>query len=224
MPTDADTRDAPAQNVHDTTGGDGADNEVSVQTEKQEGTADADTGADAAAEDPQPRTAPAARHRTRRWTRVVAYGLLPALVMALAIAGGYLKWAATSTVLAQAAAAESVQAATDGTIALLSYRPDTVDKDLTSARGRLTGTFATDYSQLVNDVVIPGAKQKSIAAIASVPAAASISSTPNHAVVLVFVNQTVTVGNDAPTSTASTGRVTLNKVDDKWLISAFDPI
>ncbi len=41
---------------------------------------------------------------------------------------------------------------------------------------------------------------------------------------LVFVNQTVTVGNDAPTDTNSSVRVTLEKVGDRWLISEFDPV
>jgi len=57
-----------------------------------------------------------------------------------------------------------------------------------------------------------------------VPAAASVSAESNHAVVLVFVNQTVVVGGDPPTDTASSVRVTLDKVGDKWLISAFDPV
>jgi Mce-associated membrane protein len=40
----------------------------------------------------------------------------------------------------------------------------------------------------------------------------------------VYVDQTVTVGNDAPTDTASTVRVTMEKVGNRWLISSFDPI
>jgi Mce-associated membrane protein len=73
-------------------------------------------------------------------------------------------------------------------------------------------------------VVIPGAKEKQIAAIASVPAAASVSVEPDEAVVLLFVNQTVTVGSDPPTDTASSVRVTLEKDGDRWLISKFDPV
>jgi Mce-associated membrane protein len=57
-----------------------------------------------------------------------------------------------------------------------------------------------------------------------VPAAASVSATQNHAVVLVFVNQTVIVGNDVPSSTASSVKVTLDKQGDRWLISGFDPV
>ena len=73
-------------------------------------------------------------------------------------------------------------------------------------------------------MVIPGAKQKQISALATVPAATSTSATENHAVVLLFVNQTVVVGKEAPTNTASSVRVTLDKIDGRWLISQFDPV
>ena len=84
-----------------------------------------------------------------------------------------------------------MQAAKDSTIALLSYKPDTVEQQLTAARDLLTGDFRDSYTSLTNDVVIPGAKQKQISAVATVPAMASVSANPRHAVVLVFVNQTV---------------------------------
>jgi Mce-associated membrane protein len=77
---------------------------------------------------------------------------------------------------------------------------------------------------LTHDLVIPGAKQKQISAVATVPAAAATSATPTHAVVLLFVNQSVVVGQSAPTSTASSVRVTLDKVGARWLISQFDPV
>jgi len=158
------------------------------------------------------------------WMRVLVCGVLPALAMLLAAAAGYLKWRDASVRDAQVARIESVHAATDNTIALLSYRPDTVEKDLGAARDRLTGTFRDSYTALTHDVVIPGAKQKQISATAAVPAAASVSANQDHAVVLVLVNQTVIVGNDAPTSTASSVRVTLDKIGGRWLISGFDPI
>ena len=162
--------------------------------------------------------------RRIRWSRAIAYGVLPGLALLLASAAGFLKWQDGSVRDAQVARAESVRAATDGTIALLSYRPDTVQKDLEAAKGRLTGTFLDAYTSLTHDVVIPGAKQKQISAVATVPAAASTSATANHAVVLLFVNQTVIVGKDAPTNTASSVRVTLDKVEGRWLISQFDPV
>jgi Mce-associated membrane protein len=99
-----------------------------------------------------------------------------------------------------------------------------VQKELEAAQGRLTGTFLDSYKSLTHDVVIPGAKEKQITAVATVPGAASTSATENHAVVLLFVDQTVIVGQDAPTNTASSVRVTLDKVDGRWLISQFDPV
>lgn len=162
--------------------------------------------------------------RRIRWSRVIAYGLLPGLALLLACGTGYLKWREGSVRDAPAARAESVQAATEATIALLSYRPDTVQNDLEAARRRLTGTFLDAYTQLTHDVVIPGAKQKQISAVATVPGAASLSASAEHAVVLLFVNQTITMGGDAPTSTVSNVRVTLDRIDGRWLVSQFDPV
>jgi Mce-associated membrane protein len=162
--------------------------------------------------------------RRVRWSGAIVYVVLPALALLLASAAGFLKWQDGSARDAATARTESVHAATDSTIALLSYKPDTVGKDLDAARGRLTGTFLNTYTSLTHDVVIPGAKQKQISAVATVPAAASTSATGNHAVVLLFVNQTVIIGQDAPTNTASSVRVTLDKVGGRWLISQFDPV
>lgn len=156
--------------------------------------------------------------------RRLAYVGLPILVFAGTIGAGYLKWRCETLRVEQRAAAESVAVAKEGVIALLSYRPDTVDKDLRSARDRLTGSFRDAYTSLINDVVIPGAKQKKITTAATVPAAASVSANATHAVAVVYVDQTMTMGSDAPTDTASTVRVGLDKVDGRWLISAFDPV
>jgi Mce-associated membrane protein len=169
--------------------------------------------------------APVEKRRTAgRVPRLIGYALLPGLALLLASAAGYLKWQDASLREAAIARAESVRAATDGTIALLSYRPDTVQKDLETARGALTGAFLDSYTKLTHEVVIPGAKQKQISAVATVPGAASKSATANHAVVLVFVNQTVIVGQDAPTNSASSARVTLDRIGGRWLISGFDPV
>jgi Mce-associated membrane protein len=165
---------------------------------------------------------PAARRTD--WAKVVAYGLLPALALMLALAAGYLKYVDNSVRDAAVARVESMQAAKDITVAMLSYQPETVDAQLNSARDLLTGSFKGSYTSLINDVVIPGAKQQQISAVATVPRAASVSADPNHAVVLVFVNQTVVVGTEAPTNTASSVRVTLDKQGDKWLISEFQPV
>jgi len=107
---------------------------------------------------------------------------------------------------------------------MLSYRPDAVDAQLGAARDRLTGAFRDSYTSVVDSVVIPGAKQKQVSAVATVPGVASVSATADHVVVLVFVDQTVIVGNGAPSSTSSAVGVTLNRTGERWLISGFHPI
>jgi Mce-associated membrane protein len=159
-----------------------------------------------------------------RWVRTMAYGVLPALALVMALAAGYLKWCDSVPRESRLAGSEAAHAAGDGAIAMLSYKPDTVEHDLDAARDRLTGGLKDSYTRLTHDVVIPGSRQKKIAAAARVPAAAAITASPGHAVVLVFVDQTITVGTDPPTETASRIRVSVDKVENRWLISGFDPI
>jgi Mce-associated membrane protein len=168
--------------------------------------------------------APADEPKTRRTSRLLTFGVLPAIALLLALAAGYLKWVAGSADDLTQARAESVRAARDDAVALLSYKADSVDKDLGAARERLTGEFKDAYTDLTRQVVIPGAKDKHINAVAKVNSAAPVSVTPNHAVTLLFVDQTVTIGDGAPTDTQPVIRVTLDKVNGRWLVSRFDPV
>lgn len=168
-------------------------------------------------------TSPGRRERPS-WARTIVFVVLPIVAMVVAGGVGYLRWQQWSLASADSAKAGSVQAATDATVAILSYRRDTVEKDLAAAESKLTGSFRDSYISLTKDVVIPGAKQKQVSAEASVPAAASVSTSADHAVVLVFVNQMLVMGSDAPTSTTSSVRVTLDRVSGNWLVSGFDPV
>ncbi|MGH3634478.1 MAG: hypothetical protein ACRDTS_10350 [Mycobacterium sp.] len=150
--------------------------------------------------------------------------VLPGLALLLAIGAGYLKWSTATIAPAETSGQAALATAKDSTVAMLSYRPDSAQRDLEAAQRRLTGSFADAYRSLIHDVVIPGARQKGIAAVASVPAAAIVTNNENHAVVLVMVDQTVTIGSEPPTATASSVRVTLDKVGQQWLISRFDPV
>lgn len=165
-----------------------------------------------------------ARWMPADWTRVVAYGLLPALALVLFFGAGYLKWIDTANSDAKRTAAQSVQATRESKVALLSYTPADVDEQLVEVRDRLTGKFRESYTSLTDHVINPGSKQQQITTVATVPAVASVSPAASCAVVLLFVNQTTTVGNGRPTDMASTVRVTLDRVDGRWLISEFDPV
>ena len=123
------------------------------------------------------------------------------------------------------AAKSAIAAASDGTIAILSYTPDKLDSDQAAAKSHLTGDFLTYYSKFTDQVVAPAAKQKAVSTQAGVKRAVVVELRPESAKVLVFLDQTTT-SKDAPepVQTASSVMVSLTKVHDRWLISAFDPI
>lgn len=182
------------------------------------------TAADIRESDTDPQPTSSRGKRSIAWPRVFGYGILPGLALVLALGAGYLRWSAGSADDLAQARAQSVQAAREDAVALLSYRADSVDKDLAAARDRLTGEFKDAYAELTRQVVIPGAKEKHISSAARVNAAASVSVAENHAVALVFVDQTVTIGDGAPTDTQPVVRMALDKVNGRWLVSRFEPV
>ncbi len=168
---------------------------------------------------------PVRPQRTRTLKRALVYGVLPAIALLLAVAAGYLKWLESTQREAASARVESVGVASDGTVALLSYKSDTVDEELHAAAARLAdGPFKDSYLALIRDVVVPGAEQQKISSVARVAAAASVSATPDRAVVLVFVDQDTTTAEQPPTTTTSSVRVTLEKQNGSWRITQFDPV
>ncbi|OBG44086.1 hypothetical protein [Mycolicibacterium fortuitum] len=124
-----------------------------------------------------------------------------------------------------AASATVLKAANDGTVALLSYAPDSLDRDFTAAKSHLTGDFLSYYTQFTQEIVAPAAKQKSVKTAASVVRSAVSEIHPDSAVALVFVNQaTTSAENPNGSFSASAVKVGLSKIDGNWLISSFDPV
>ncbi|WP_460359180.1 hypothetical protein [Mycobacterium sp. ZZG] len=124
-----------------------------------------------------------------------------------------------------AAEAEVVEAASDATASLLSYTPETIDTDLSTAQSLMTGEFATYYGKFTANVVAPAVRDRGVKATARVIDSALMELEPGQAKVLVFLNQeTVSRERPEPAVTASSVVVTVTKVENNWLISAFDPV
>lgn len=169
--------------------------------------------------------------------RRVSVGALPAipviplvLVLALLAAGGLAAWLYFTQYRpdeqSDAAVAKSaVDAARDGTVAMLSYKPDTLDQDFATAKSHLTGDFLTYYDKFTRQIVTPAAKEKAVTTTAQVVGAAASELHPNSAVVLVFVNQvTTSKERPDPAMASSSVLVSLTKVHGTWLITKFDPV
>jgi Mce-associated membrane protein len=169
--------------------------------------------------------------------RRVSVGALPAipviplvLVLALLAAGGLAAWLYFTQYRpdeqSDAAVAKSaVDAARNGTVAMLSYKPDTLDQDFATAKSHLTGDFLTYYDKFTRQIVTPAAKEKAVTTTAQVVGAAASELHPNSAVVLIFVNQvTTSKERPDPAMASSSVLVSLTKVHGTWLITKFDPV
>ncbi|MEB3980062.1 twin-arginine translocation pathway signal [Mycobacterium sp. 663a-19] len=174
---------------------------------------------------------PASRLANPRWLRLPRRKLV-AILLALFFVGsaGVASWMyvyqyrpdqETNTAASDAA----TRAAKDGTVALLSYAQESIDKDFANAKSRLTGEFLDYYSKFTAQVVSPAAKQKGLKATAIVAQAAVSELHPDSAVVLLFVNQqTTSKDRPEPSIAASSVLVTLTKVNGNWLISKLEPV
>lgn len=200
--------------------------ETAVETEETGGAVEA-TDSDAAAtagDTSAGDTTPGQRQKlTRLWFPLA---LAAALIASAALAGWlYFAQYKVDQQTGEAASAAVLKAANDGTVALLSYAPDSLDRDFTAAKSHLTGDFLSYYTQFTDEIVAPAAKQKSVKTTAAVVRSAVAEIHPDSAVVLVFVNQ-ATTSNENPNGSfsASAVKVGMNKVDGKWLIGSFDPV
>lgn len=164
--------------------------------------------------------------RARRKVKVVPV----ILIVLLLLSGGaatwlYFKQYRPDKQTGPSVASAVANAASDGTVALLSYSPDTLDKDFAAAKTHLSGDFLSYYNQFTEQIVAPAAKQKSLKTNARVLGAAVQELHPNSAVVLVLVDQSTTSkDNPDPAMASSSVLVSLARVNGAWLITKFDPV
>ena len=169
-------------------------------------------------------TADAPAPRNPRRGRVLALVVLPVLALLLGAAAGYAKYEIVRADATDAAGVEAMAAAQNIVANLLTYQPITAEDQLRSALSSTTGAFHDSYAQQINDNIIPTAKKLNVYATTIVHAASVVSASPDRVVTLLFANQTVAVGQDAPTVTLSRFQATLERHDDRWLISEFSQV
>lgn len=168
------------------------------------------------------------RSAPRAWHKVKPVPVI--LVVLLLISGGAATWLYFTQYRPDkqtdaGVASAVINSASEGTVAILSYSPESLDKDFAAAKSHLSGDFLSYYNQFTEQIVAPAAKQKSLKTTARVLGAAVQELHPDSAVVLVLVDQsTMSKDNPDPAMAASSVLVGLNRVNDKWLISKFDPV
>ncbi|HSY15689.1 MAG TPA: hypothetical protein VK816_06860 [Jatrophihabitantaceae bacterium] len=155
--------------------------------------------------------------RSRAALLVGACVLVAGLVVAVVLAA--LSFHSTSPAKAREQLLAQVQ---ERLIPAITYDYRHLQDDAKAAEAGLTGTFATNYAQSMQTVIIPQAPKLKAIVTADVSSVGlqSMSSDGKQAVVLVFAQQnTSNTANPTPRPDFATLDVTANYVRGQWLIS-----
>ncbi|HEY8454186.1 MAG TPA: hypothetical protein VIL34_01215 [Actinopolymorphaceae bacterium] len=205
---------------------------MSIETERQQARERIDDVArEPAAEpttDPEPASEPAAEPpaqptaaRPLRWLPIA---LAVALAFALLVCAvlGYRVHAAREV---ERARAEGLQAAREAAKVFMAYDYRHLDRDFARAKRLLTGDFRAEYAKTTSRVVAPTATKTHAVVEADVRAASVISASPARVVTLLFVNQRTTSNRvSEPRTDLNRVRITVVRVDGRWLVSDVDAL
>ncbi|MFF1811889.1 hypothetical protein ACFVXW_22615 [Streptomyces sp. NPDC058251] len=183
---------------------------------------------DAPQEEGEPGPGTGRRHGRRR----LFTAALCVLLMAVLVAAAVLGWRYREGVRAEQSRTQALAAARQAAPVVLSYDYRHLDRDFAAARARLTGHFRDEYRKTTATVVGPTARKYHGVVKATVaqptggsPAASVTSTSPDRAVVLLFVNQ-VTTSTQVAGSRVDLNRVrmTLTRTSDGWKVSGVDAL
>jgi len=157
-------------------------------------------------------------------TKILVFVTAVVVVAAAVVAGinGYRYW---DDKRSEQSRADAVAAATRTVSTMFTYDHETVDTELPKTAEQMAPEFRADYLELIEKAIIPGAKEKGLGVQATTQASGVVSADRAQAVVMLFLNQ-VTTSKDSPegTSTGSRVRVSMDKIDDHWLVASVTPI
>lgn len=146
-------------------------------------------------------------------------------VAVVAVLTGALAYSAQNYSEVEQARTEAIVAAKDAVVPLLSYNYRTIDRQVSSTQGLLTGKFKDDYAALVRSQIIGTSKAQAVSIQTEVVSASIESGSASQVVVFMFVNQQSEVAGAAqPALTGSRLRLTMQHVGGRWLVSDLQPV
>lgn len=179
---------------------------------------------DPAPEDPAPGSPATGPGASTSYLPLIARTLVGVAVV-FAVLVGWLAWGKMQDSAAETARGEALAVAEEQAVAMLAYNHETVDDQTAAAAEGLTGDFRDEYTNLMANIISPGAKEKAISVQVSVQASSVVSADAERAVTLLFLNQITTSSeNPEAVSSGSRVRIELEKHDDRWLVSRLTPI
>lgn len=163
------------------------------------------------------------RDRTKIARQVLVVLALAALVLSGAVF--YLLNQVNDARAADEAGDEAVSSARAHAQDLLSYDYRSLDSDFQRGLAATTGGFHTQYQQTTSQLVRPQATQQKVIVQAAVMNAGLISTDGDSAQVLLFVDRVTTkAGQKKPTFNQDRVRMSMTKVNGKWLVSKLDAL
>jgi Mce-associated membrane protein len=173
--------------------------------------------------EPQARSGPGRIGRLS--VREVAVVALGVLALALVAAAGILAYRVHEDQAADSARGAATAAARTAARQVLSYDHRHLDADFAGASKLLTGPFKDQYARTTRTVVRPTAVKYQAVVKADVVATSVIRGTGDRVVLLLFVNQTTTSTRlSGPRVDLNRVRMTMAKVDGKWLVRGLDAL
>ena len=209
-----------------------ADEEASAAADQQPGTGTEEAPAAGPSRQPLADTVRGLPRRAAGW----AGGLPPGRrIAAAAVLGVLAAGAAAAAVRLGAQAHDDAAVATARSTALaaarteirqiLSYNYRTIGADLARARSDTTGEFRGEFGVLAGQLIGPAAAQQHTITWATVPGASVVSATADRVVVLLFIDQnTANKAQPQAQQVASQVRVTMQRVNGRWLVAQFQAL
>jgi Mce-associated membrane protein len=152
--------------------------------------------------------------------------ILSVLVAALLLAGGWLGYLVADNrgqEPVEASRAEALKAGRDAARLVFSYDYRRLDKDFAAASAVTFGKFKTDYESTTKKLVGDVAPRYKAVLLAEVSEAGVITASSNQVQLLVFLDvQSTSTLAATPKVTPRRLKMTMQRVDDRWLVSAVD--
>jgi Mce-associated membrane protein len=151
--------------------------------------------------------------------------LLVVLALLAVLGTGWLAWQVREQSRAETARTEALAAARDAARLLFSYDHEQLEQDFEAGLAVTTGDFREEYERTTREVVTPVATEYDAVVQAEVVEAGVVSTEPDRAVVVVYVNQTTTSTRvEGPKIDQSRVRMVLRHVDGDWLVDRVDAL
>lgn len=128
------------------------------------------------------------------------------------------------TKLAEDARGEALDAGTHTATMMFGYQPDNVAQQVEQTKTLLTGPAQKEYDEIVtNTNLVVAVKDQQVKSEVTIQEAGVVNATRDTALILIFMNQSVTKGGkDLVSIEASRLEYSMERSGDKWLVSNID--